>query len=352
MKYMKIVLILLFLLNINPLFANDDYLVTKENDTIYGKIEWNTHRSVFVINTDGKQKFKADKVNFFQRGAFRFVSIKIEFPEFLLEVINDDVSYYVEAHLKSKYAMNYVRKVYLKHKGKSYAIVVGANQKNSPTNSNLNPNSNVNIASSSVSYSFDFMEPFLKILGKESKLYSRIKKQNFSIDDVEYLVQLSNMELQNKPELNSSLIENIDKGFSKGYVILSNDNTINGSLKIKGGFLSKEKIIFRNNNGEEFEYEPKELLGFGINNRSYIIEEIKKKKVILKQNLKGKISLYRDVENRKSYLIKEGSEEYVLIDKKNKYLDLFKDNKEVYSRIVKNDYNRFEIKSIVKLYNE
>jgi hypothetical protein len=103
---------------------SQDYLVTNENDTIYGRIELKTNTSVVVHNKDGKQKFKATEAKFFQRGDFKFSSVKTSIPEFLLEIKKGEISYYAESHLKSRYTLNYTRQVYLKYKERVFRLML------------------------------------------------------------------------------------------------------------------------------------------------------------------------------------------------------------------------------------
>lgn len=327
---------------------SQDYLVTKSDDTIFGKIEWKTNVLVFVKNENGKQKFRADKVKYFQRGDFRYVSLKTKFPEFLLEVINGELSYYLESHLKSRFTINYERKVYVKYKGKLYPITVGANK--NEKDFSINPNSNINLASSSESYSTNFKWCFYQILGKDHILYQLIKNNNYSIEDIEYLVDLSNKSITDFTNFSKLIDTTQNRGFAIGYVVPTENDTIHGSIKMNGRFILSERLNFIDKQGNEFSYDPKDLLGYKINNRKYNNDIIKKKEALLNQIIKGEISLYRDLKNSKSYLKKEG-QEYVLVDKNKKYIELFKDKQNIYTRIIKNDYEPFEIKSMVRLYN-
>jgi hypothetical protein len=327
---------------------SQDYLVTKSDDTIFGKIEWKTNVFVFVENENGKQKFRADKVKFFQRGDFRFVSVKTKFPEFLLEVINGELSYYLESHLKSRYTLNYERKVYLKYKEKLYPITVSGNEDNN--NFNQNPNSSINSPVSFEIHSSNFEWSFYQILGKNHILYKLIKNNNYSIDDIEQLVDLSNKSFTDFKKFNKLIDTTINKGFATGYVIKVENDTIHGSIKMNGRFILSEQLNLIDKQGFEFSYNPKELIAYKINDNEYLNDLIEKKEVLLNQVIKGKISLYRDLKNSKSYLKKEGLE-YVLVDNDKEFLEVFKDRQTIYDRIIENNYEPFEIKSIVRLYN-
>ncbi|WP_158655179.1 hypothetical protein [Flavivirga eckloniae] len=315
-----------------------------------------TNVFVFVKNENGKQKFRAGKVNFFQRGDFRFVSVKTKFPEFLLEVINGELSYFVESHLKSRYTLNYRRKVYVKHKEKLYPINVGNDEKDFPPNHILPSNNSINSSvsletfSSNDIYSSNFKWSFFQILGEDHTLSKLIKNNNFSIDDLEYLVNLSNKALTNIESFNKVIDSTLKRGYAKGYVINSKNDTINGSLKIKNRFILSEKLKLIDKSGNEFTYDPKELVGYKINDREYINDIINNHRRTLNKKIKGEICLYKDLENSKSYIKKKNSK-YVLVDKTNKFLELLIDKKAVYDRIKANDYKTFEIKSIVRLYN-
>ena len=192
----------------------------------------------------------------------------------------------------------------------------------------------------------------MQILGKDNELIKLIYSNNFSEEDLEYLVTLSNEILDGKSKLSQLININLKEGFAKGYVITSEKDTIYGSIRIKKKFVLGETLIFINSKGEEFKFKPKELDEYHINNRVYLNRVIDNKKVILKVIVIGKISLYRDSENSKSYLKKEGSSSFLIADKKYKFLKIFKDKKKVYSRIIDNDYKKYEIKSMVRLYNK
>lgn len=66
--------------------------------------------------------------------------------------------------------------------------------------------------------------------------------------------------------------------------------------------------------------------------------------------IEGEISMYRDLKKGQSYMTKD-FKKLIAVDKKEKYLELLKDKPEIYKRIIDNEYKYFEIKSIVKLYN-
>ena len=333
--------------------ASQDYLVTKEKDTIYGKIEWKTNVIVYVKNESGKQKFRADKVDFFQRGAFRFVSVNTKFPEFLLEVKNGQVSYYVESHLKSKFTIDYKKNVFLKYKDDLYTITTPENNQNNNNNDNFfldNPVETNRKASQEEFVSSNFKSSFYQILGKDNTLYKLIKKNNFTFEDIELLVDLSNKSLNYPIAFEKQIDSTIKKGYASGYVIPFENDTIWGSIKMKKTFLYNDKIKFITRNKKESSYKPGELIGFKINGRVYKNDIIDKKKKQLIQLIVGEISLYRDLKNKKSYIIKE-NREYILVDKKKKFIEIFKDKPSIYNRIIENDYQSFEVKSMIRLYN-
>ena len=186
----KIVVLMLVILFSTNSFSQD-YLVTNENDTIYGKIEWKTNTTVYINNKDGKQSFKANEAKIFKRGDFRFSSIKTSIPEFLLEVKKGKVSYYKESHLKSRYTLDYTRQVYLSHNEKLYPIDVNANISGSGFLSNIF--GDIQGAGSLEFYSSNFKWSFYQILGKEHVLYQLIKKNNYTFEDIELLVDLANI---------------------------------------------------------------------------------------------------------------------------------------------------------------
>ena len=344
---MKLIISIILIFNASICFSQD-YLVTKDKDTIYGNIEWNTNISVSVNNKDGKQKFRADKVDFFQRGAFRFVSVKTKFPEFLLEVKKGKVSYYVESHLKSKFTIDYEKKVFLKYNDELYPISVASNEKNNDFL--INPLDRIPIGSSLEFYSSNFKWSFQSILGSDNILYKQIKKNNFTFDDIELLVDLSNKSIENPIKFESEIDTTLNVGYAKGYVITRLNDTIRGSIKLNGRFILSDKIKFITKKGEELNYDPEELFEFKINDRVYKNDIIGKKDERLNQIIIGEISLYRDLKNSKSYLIKENGE-YILVDKNKKFIEIFKDKPNIYKRIIENDYEPFEIKSMVMLYN-
>jgi len=359
---LKTIILLLFGITYS---YSQDYLVTKEKDTIYGKIEWKSNVFVYVKHKGGKQKFRADKVEFFQRGAFRFVSVKTNFPEFLLEVKKGEISYYAESHLKSKFTMDYEKKVFLKYKDDLYPINVKNNIiDNSFLDNNLNssttirtnvgkiniPLNNTNSGMRNESYSSNFKWSFYQILGKEHTLNELIKKNNYTFEDIELLVDLANISIENESDFDKLIDTKLKNKYAKGYVIRKENDTVFGSIKMNGRFVLSDKINFISKNGTESNYDPKELVEFRINDRTYKNIQIKKKKKSLVKLIDGEISMYRDLKKGQSYLTKD-FKEFIAVNKKEEYLKLFKDKPEIYKRIIDNEYKYFEIRSIVKLYN-
>lgn len=327
---------------------SQDYLVTNENDTIYGKIEWKTNITVYVETKNGKQKFRANEAKFFKRGDFKFSSVKTSIPEFLLEVKKGNVSYYKESHLKSSNTLNYKRQVYLSYNDKVYPINVSENSGNSAFASDVFENNfgggGLEISSSNFKWSF------YQILGKENLLYQLIKKNNYTFEDMELLVDLANTYFENQSEFEKRVDTTLRNGYAQGYVISKKNDTIFGSIKMNGRFILSDKINFIDNSGKEIDYDPKDLNEFKINDRVYKNVLIKNKEKQLIQLIVGEISMYRDLKKEQSYLTKD-FEEFFPVDKKEKYLELFKNKPEIYKRIIENEYQFFEIKSMVNLYN-
>mgnify|MGYP005865513217 FL=1 len=119
---------------------------------------------------------------------------------------------------------------------------------------------------------------------------------------------------------------------------------------MKGRFVLSDKIKFISERGTESSYDPKELIEFKINDRTYKNVQIKNKLKQLVEMINGEISMYRDLKKGQSYLTKD-FKEFIDVDKKEKYLELLKDKPKIYKRIIENDYKYFEIISIVNLYN-
>ncbi len=342
-----------------------DYLVTKDNDTIHGIIEWKTNTSVFVRNNEGKYRFKANKTKLFKRGAFVFVSINTGIPEFLLEVKKGKISYYKESHLKSKYTLDYIKHVYLKYNDTIFPINVGNKTANfRGLNSNFqniernNIHKNISYKNGDLyrkhyiidKYSLNFKLCFYHILGTDNQLTDRIENNNYSFEDIDELVDLSNIYISSK-DINKFVGEKTPNKFASGSVITKNNDTIYGSIKLDNSFSLKKKIKFISKNGETLTYRPSELSEFVVNKRVYKGIIIDKKKRLLRELIKGKISLYKDVQKRRNYITQD-SKQYFLVDRKGSYLKLFKNKPAIYNRIVKNSYKYFEIKSIISLYNE
>ncbi|QHI35508.1 hypothetical protein IMCC3317_08540 [Kordia antarctica] len=327
---------------------SQDYLVTNENDTIYGKVEWKTNITVYVKTKDGKKKFKANQAKFFKRGDFKFSSIKTSIPEFLLEVKKGKVSYYKESHLKSRFTLNYVRQVFLEYNDKIYPINVDTNIKGSGFISNIF--GNIQGAGQLGFYSSNFKWSFYQILGKENTLYQLIKNNNYTFEDIELLVDLANISIENKSDFEKRIDTTLKSGYAKGYVIKKEKDTIFGSIKMNRRFVLSDKVNFISKSGTESSYEPKELIEFKINDRTYKNVQIKNKIKHLVQIIEGEISMYRDLKKRQSYLTKD-FKEFIAVDKKEKYLKLFKDKPKIYKRIIDNEYKYFEFRSVVKLYN-
>ena len=299
-------------------------------------------------NKNGKQKFKANEAKFFQRGDFIFSSVKTNIPEFLLEVKKGDVSYYKESHLKPRFTIDYKKRVYLKHKDKVYPIDVKANISGGGFLSNIFGDKQ---GGGSLEFnSSNFKWSFYQILGKKHKLNKLIKNNNYTFEDIELLVDLANSSIENQTKFENRIDTTLPKGYALGYIVTKNNDTIQGSIKMSGRFILSDKIKFVKNTGHEFSYDPKELMGFGINDRVYKNDFIKNKKKQLIQIIVGEISLYRDLKKRQNYLTKD-FKEYIPVDRKEKYLKLFKDKPKIYKRIIDNEYQYFEMKSMVKLYN-
>lgn len=119
---------------------------------------------------------------------------------------------------------------------------------------------------------------------------------------------------------------------------------------MNGRFVLSDNINFISKSGTESSYNPKELIEFKINDRTYKNIQIKNKLKHLVEMIEGEISMYRDLKKGQSYLTKD-FKEFIAVDKKEKYLELFKDKPEICKRIIDNEYKYFEIRSIVKLYN-
>ena len=146
------------------------------------------------------------------------------------------------------------------------------------------------------------------------------------------------------------LIFGVTYSYSQDYLVTKEKDTVFGSIKMNGRFVLSDKINFISKSGTESNYDPKELIEFKINERTYKNIQIKKKKKLLVKLIDGEISMYSDLKKGQSYLTKD-FKEFIAVDKKEKYLKLFKDKPEIYKRIIDNEYKYFEIKSIVKLYN-
>ena len=336
------------LLFFSSICFSQDYLVTNEHDTIYGKVELKTNTTVYIKNTNGKQKFKAHEVKYFKRGDFKFSSVKTSIPEFLLEVKKGEISYYKESHLKSRFTLDYVRQVFLKYNEKIYPINVNANISGNGFLSNIF--GDIQGAGSVEFYSSNFKWSFYQILGNEHTLYQLIKKNNYTFEDIELLVDLANISIENKSEFKKRIDTTLNRGYAQGYVIKKAKDTIFGSIKMKGRFVLSDKIKFISERGTESSYDPKELIEFKINDRTYKNVQIKNKLKQLVEMINGEISMYRDLKKGQSYLTKD-FKEFIDVDKKEKYLELLKDKPKIYKQIIENDYKYFEIRSIVSLYN-
>lgn len=346
-KYFRIIIVLIFG-NFTSFCFSQDYLVTNENDTIYGKIEWKTNTTVYIENKNGKQKFRANEAKSFKRGDFKFSSVKTSIPEFLLEVKKGKVSYYKESHLKSRFTLNYVRQVFLQYNNKIYPIDVNKNINGSGFISNIFRD--IQGAGQLEFYSSNFKWSFYQILGKEHTLYQLIKKNNYTFEDIELLVDLANKSIENESDFDKLIDNTLKSGYAQGYVIKNEKDTIFGSIKMNRRFILSDKLNFISKNGTESSYDPKELIEFKINDRTYKNVQIKNKLKHLVEMIEGEISMYRDLKKGQSYLTKD-FKEFIAVDKKEKYLELFKDKPEIHKTIIDNEYKYFEIKSIVKLYN-
>ncbi len=346
-KYFRIIIVLLFS-SLSSICFSQDYLVTNENDTIYGKIEWKTNTTVYIENKDGKQKLRANEAKGFQRGDFKFSSVKTSIPEFLLVVKKGRISYYKESHMKSRFTLNYVRQVFLEYNDKIYPIDVDTNIKGSAFISNIF--GDIQAAGQLEFYSSNFKWSFYQILGKEHTLYQLIKNNNYTFEDIELLVDLANISIDNKSDFEKRIDTTLKSGYAQGYVIKKENDTTFGSIKMYGRFVLSDKVNFISENGTESSYDPKELIEFKINDRTYKNVQIKNKLKHLVEMIEGEISMYRDLKKGQSYLTKD-FKEFIAVDKKEKYLEFLKDKPEIYKRIIDNEYKYFEIKSIVKIYN-
>ncbi|SEB48512.1 hypothetical protein SAMN04489761_0986 [Tenacibaculum sp. MAR_2009_124] len=357
--------IILFIYSFSSLSVHgQDYLVTINNDTVYGKIEWKTNTTVFVKNRKGKRQFKANQAKLFKRGSFIFYSINTGFPEYLLEVKKGIVSYYKESHLKSRYTLDYKKHVYLKYNDTLFPIKVKSNAIHKGYASNTffdvqraNVHRNISYKNGDLykkrylndKYSLNFKLCFSHILGIDNVLVKLIYNDNYTFEDIEQLVDLSNEHLKGKNIVNY-VNPLLDKKYGAGYIITKKKDTIHGSIKLTGRFSIKNKVNFLTKAGEEIVYRPTELSEFSVNRRIYKNIVIKKKPKLLKELIKGEISLYRDLKKRRNYATKD-LKVYSPVDKKENYLNLFKTKPSVYNRIIKNNYQYFEVKSMIKLYN-
>lgn len=385
-KMRTILLIVLLLVFIKP-FSNakapiyQDYLVTKSNDTIYGKISWKNNIMVFVENENGKNKYRADKVNFFKKGSFKYVSINTKFPEYLREIINGEISYYVESYIKHRTTIDYTPHVYLKFKEEIYPISLPNVKYNlySLPITNINGD-NLNFTSyyGEIEYQFSsFKSTMEKIIGEDNPIFEMIENGNYTFDDILEIIYLYNNFHENFEEFNN---QQLDKKFSRAYIILLNNDTIRGTIKNQNQLRINDQIHFKEQNGEEHKFDPKDVLGFEINDReytSYIIDRmISDKKIFLEQLKDGEISLFAEYFSPKApnnfhyqnnlpkptyfdynlnvqakYYLRKNNDEFIPVDSDYEFLSLFKDKTDIYDRIIKNEYKRFEIESMVTLYN-
>jgi hypothetical protein len=207
------------------------------------------------------------------------------------------------------------------------------------------------VGGSSAFYSSNFKWSFYQILGKNQTLYQLIKKNNYTFEDLELIVDLANSSLNSQEDFNKRIDTTLQKGYAPGYVIPKQNDTIYGSIKMKGRFLLNDKINISADHGKVLSFNPDDLVEFKINDRVYKNDFIKNKKRPLNEIIKGEMSMYRDLKKGQSYLIKNANE-YIPVDKKEKYLELFEDKPEIYKRIIENEYQYFEIKSMVRLYNK
>ncbi len=357
-------------------FSKKDFLISAAGDTIFGKVTLKNNCMAVVENKKGKFKFRADKAILFQRGATRYVSIDTKFPEYLKEVVSGKYSYYTESYLKEKSTVDYTPHNYIVFEDKVFPIDLPALKTNlyiEPEESKDNPGSfTTRKISGEIEFQYALLQRDLeKLLDENNPLYKLIENRNLTFNDLPLIVQL-----MNDPLPIADMQTGLESNFAKGYIITKSNDTIRGYIHNKTSL--NDGIQFKEADGTRTRIEPSNIEAFRINDRIYksigMNDKSHSKILFLEELQHGDISLFVAYESpdifqkdflppaeptifpdnlnvKAKYYLQKEEEALIPVKRDNTFIECFRDKPEVYKRIIENEYNRYEIESIVILYN-
>ena len=159
--------------------------------------------------------------------------------------------------------------------------------------------------------------------------------------------------------------QSTNKGFEEGYVILSNGDTIEGSIKYKSGEEIKDKLTLKVNEDDKRTYKAADLTGFMAGETQFVSAKIDEANVFFKTLTEGKLSLYElqipanqgnsDVFKYVMYIKKAKRKEYTELKASNwkkTVAEMITDNDDIVQQIEKGKVKFDELPALIQLYNE
>jgi hypothetical protein len=156
------------------------------------------------------------------------------------------------------------------------------------------------------------------------------------------------------------------KGFSFGYVVTTEGDTIRGELKYKNKYTYTQRIICKYGDDEKKTFNYKNALFFSADDENYELHEVKgiDDKVFLRKHISGAISFFEyNYELMQMNKIVVKSENYVKADKADELIkisggnfkkvlsDLMMDEPTIVDRINQKDTKFEDVRSIISSYN-
>ncbi len=156
-----------------------------------------------------------------------------------------------------------------------------------------------------------------------------------------------------------------NKGYEEGYVILSNGDTIEGTIKYKSGEEIKDKLTLKVTEEDKRTYKAADLSGFMAGESQFVSAKIDETQFFLKTLTEGKISLYElqipvskgnsEVFKYLMYIKKEKQKEYTELKASNwkkTVAEMITDNDDIAQQIEKGKVKLDELPAVIQSYNE
>ncbi len=179
--------------------------------------------------------------------------------------------------------------------------------------------------------------------------------------------------------INTGYLQAQKKGYSEGYVVTLQNDTIHGLIKSKNRVASCRSVSFISDSGDKQKYTPREIKFYSKTRKIYrsflLPDNILGAHAFMKELVKGKINLYIHYRTQQNsgmtangqqaygssttvetfYLGRGDSKELVRVsqlDFKAQLSELVKDNDELSAMILNKEYRYDDIEEIIEIYNE